>query len=269
MKTILIPTDFSDNAKHAFTFAVRLFRGNDVKFLLLNVSDRPYTKGGMMIDIHGEIKRNAEEDLQNEKADLVAKEELTADLIETVFHFGDVAKVINAMASEQNIDLVVMGTKGATGLKEVFLGSNTNDVFKNVAIPTIAVPAGYPVSDIKSAVFASDLQTISDFSVLNPLKELLTLTKAELEVLHLYWNENEHAENKKVLLDDLAKFNPTFNQFFSANVGEELVNYVNTQSFNMLAILMRERGFFDKLFHDSVTKELAFHAEIPVFVIHE
>lgn len=222
-----------------------------------------------MIDIHGEIKRNAEEDLENEKADLLAKENLSADLIETVFHFGDVSKVINAMASEQKIDLVVMGTKGATGLKEVFLGSNTNDVFKNVAIPTIAVPAGYPVNDVKSVVFASDLQNITDFSVLDAFKELLSLTKAELEVLHLYWDKDESGENKKVLLDDLAKFNPTFNQFFSANVGEELVNYVNGQSFNMLAILMRERGFFDKLFHESVTEELAFHAEIPVFVLHE
>lgn len=270
MKTILIPTDFSDNAKHAFSFAVNLFRHQEaVKFLLVNVSDKPLAKAGVTINYTDEIMLNRLQDLETEKLDLVKETGINADDVEVFFNFGGLENVINSLAKQQDINLVVMGTKGASGLKEVFIGSNTNDVFKKVMIPTIAVPNDYPLSNLDSIAFASDLVDIPSAKQLDPLKNLLKETKANLHVVHFYISEHEHDGNREKLLQELTEFSPVYEEFYSEIVGEELVEYVNEKNFNMLAVLMRDRDFYERLFHDSVTEELAFHSEIPLFVIHE
>ncbi|MFN7012968.1 MAG: universal stress protein, partial [Bacteroidia bacterium] len=127
MKKILFPTDFSDNAAKAMQYALLLAKELNADLILLNTYKIPAGGNTSIKSTHlAEIlKADAEEGLQKVLKEIRSNKEFDAVSIETVSKQGDLVQLVNEMSEEFMFDLVVMGTKGATGAKEVLVGSNT------------------------------------------------------------------------------------------------------------------------------------------------
>ena len=140
LKTILIPTDFSDNAHKAVKYAIPLAVKTGAKIIFFNTYFVPTYIEDVPLDAVTEqnLKQEAAESLEVFKKELVQP---IGDInTECVIRTGNAATEIAAFAKENKVDLIVMGTKGSTGISEYVFGSNTEDVIEKTDIPVLAIP---------------------------------------------------------------------------------------------------------------------------------
>ena len=142
MKTILLPTDYSENANNAIHYAINLF-GSDtnVKYILHHSYMVPTAGNTNLYVIIDTLRKEALKSIKKVKEKLLIQ--FPGLLIEVRVEHTMISEGISSAIEEEKVDTIVMGTKGATGLKEIFLGSNTVDVIDSVDIPVIVVPKGY------------------------------------------------------------------------------------------------------------------------------
>lgn len=165
-KTILLPTDFSDNARNAYHYAFSLFGADGVRYVLFNAYDVPYSRMDMITKFEDVLADISREGLEVELAycrDLYPF--LDAEI--TVYSkYGEFSDSLRALVDEMQADYIVMGTKGASGLDKVFVGSNAAKVIQRVNCPTIAVPNDLQFTTPKQLAFAADYTELTDKIVL-------------------------------------------------------------------------------------------------------
>lgn len=149
MKTILVPTDFSECAEHALKHACILARKTKAKIILLHVivSDRSEAPP-LMMKLLRQTKKKMTTLLNSE---ICSKVEMS-DFIE----MGNVSEMVNASAREHKADIIVMGTHGAKGLNDIFIGSNAEHVVRDAEIPVLSIQDGKGKAQIKNIAFATD-----------------------------------------------------------------------------------------------------------------
>jgi len=139
-------------------------------------------KTGMILSIERHIVGDAQRDIAQESARATA---LSGTNTTTNVRKGYNDEVIASEAKKMASDLVIMGTKGASGMKEVFLGSNTVRAIKYTEAPIMVIPDEAEYQPIKKVLLAADSNFFSDAKALEPLKYLLEKTGAQLIVLHV------------------------------------------------------------------------------------
>lgn len=177
--------------------------------------------------------------------------------------------MIGTFAHNNDIDLIIMGTKGASGLKKVLLGSNTNAVISNLDIPVIAVPEHARFDNMKHIVYASDFLAID--KEMEILIRFAQPFKSSIHILHIV------STNSKKKIDSLAIKNKLIEKHNYApisihisvneNVQEAIDEYVADIKADLLAMFTHKPSFFEKLFGESVTREMAFQNWIPLLTI--
>lgn len=133
MKNILLTTDFSDNANSAIDYAIKLF-GTKCKYTLINSYVEPAGTSTTLVSISSVLHKESVEGLTQLKNEILRNYGNELD-IETSSWHGGLFNVINNLSKKKNIDYVVVGSKGASGLEKFLVGSNTLDVMKRVKIP--------------------------------------------------------------------------------------------------------------------------------------
>ncbi len=274
MKKILVPTDRSENASRALNYALKLFDGEEVEFVLFQSYDIPtYTADmPMPIDIVGaeELTRILNEDVDKLKEKCTDQKFTFSCLVES----GSLAMNIEQLVEEKAIDLIVMGTKGASGLAAAIIGSNTSDVIQAASCPVLAVPESADISSLpKQILFASDNKGLSDSSVISPLMDIAAKNEAHIHVMNVL------DEGKMTTVDEavaglkldhlLERFEHTFHFDNSNDKAEAIENYLNTHDIDMLAVIPRKNNFFDAIFHRSVTRKLTLHTKVPLLAMHD
>ena len=158
MKKILLPTDFSDNAENAIKYAVQLYKDEKCNFILLNT----YTPIIYQVE-HLQASAPQLQVLEIVKETSKRKLNELIQTIKTEFNnpnhtftqisaFNTLTAEIDALFEGNIMDLIVMGTKGASGLKEVLFGSHTIHVLKNTKCPVIAIPSGFSHAFVRSII---------------------------------------------------------------------------------------------------------------------
>ena len=137
MQNILIPTDFSINAVRAADYAISLF-GSSANYKIINCYEVPHSGATMLISIADILEKDSLQLLSEEKDRLLGKFGDLGLSIEVKSIMGSPSVAVRKIASPN--DLIIMGTKGATGLKEVFVGSVASNMLENVPCPVIAIP---------------------------------------------------------------------------------------------------------------------------------
>jgi nucleotide-binding universal stress UspA family protein len=275
MKTFLIPTDFSSNAKNALNYAVELCKKEAAKILIVNA---------YKIDL--EVAGNDRDQLENELARVkkVADDKLaylcsntlknSGITCEYVSREGYMIDVIVDIIKEKQIDLVVMGTKGANDFAGAILGSNTVKVISAAVCPVIAVPDGAPFKPIKKITYATAYHH-SDIRVIKKIVEMAKLFNAQINVMHVP-EVGETAEESKSEMESFmnsvtAKIDYSsisFQIYDGEDTESALEDYIESEATDILVMSTHHRSFFDKLFGTSVTKRLALHNQIPLLAFH-
>ncbi len=282
MKSILVPTDYSESAHHALNFAFLLGENVPVKIILFHWTEiliPTSTPQHMYKELYEGQKQIKYENLKNDTNVLLENLTLSRENINLEYIIGDGAGLEEALLSvvnEKNIDVIVMGTLGASGLSKFFVGSNTAKIIEKAKVPVIAVPANFQFGPIKKIGYASDLSDVNN--EIGELVQFAQLFNASIEIFHVYptipvvFEVNQ--ENVDKLVADLVRQYP--GQVFTLHVVQTykdndivygIEKYIKSFKPELLAMFTLKRSFWDKLFDASKTEEIAFNTNVPLLTL--
>ncbi len=257
---ILIPTDFSDNAKVALDYAIANFP--KASFTLLHITYLQQAGATMVVDVNLELKE------QGEKRMNAYVEELNKAFpdknIKGKVEMGYFSETIIEELEVDDYDLLVLGTKGASGVKEVLIGSNTADAIKHVECKMIVVPHQTKIKPPKHILLSSDFTSESlklEYKIIDGLRELFN---AEIDLLHVF-KSFERLEDISYS-DLMEKKEVDIHVLENDNVEETILEFAHENNFDMIALVPKNRGFIRNIFHHSVTKKISMHTDVPLFI---
>jgi len=169
-----------------------------------------------------------------------------------------------------DIDLIVMGTKGATGAKEIFIGTHTTQTLKKVNIPVLAVPSGYTYEPLRDILFPTDYAFDKKNKYLPWLKELCRVHDAELHILNAYSGEplSPEKQNMQFFLHDYFHNTPhLFHIEEDTDVVGAISEYEKKSKFNLLVMIHNKHTFFENLLFKPVINQVAYHTQVPFLVL--
>lgn len=268
MKRIIVPTDFSDNAKKALDLAVEVARRSDGELFIFNAYDLPYSQNVMTTSLLDIMKSNSEEGLQ------VLEDELKNSGVKfkTEARMGNPIRSVKEIVRRENADLVVLGTKGASGIEEVLIGSNAASILHAVDCPVLAVPAKGEVSDVSKIVYACDLNQKGESGALEQLRKVAAMFEAEIMILHVQDPDGPELKvfNKPYYERAFEGLTVSFHIIDQKeSIEKTILHFAESNKAGMLSMMARNYGFLQGLFHQSMTSKVAFHTELPFLTLHE
>lgn len=277
-KRILIPTDFSKNALNAARYALSLYEGKDCEIFLLNIFRlNSYKTDSLIIPEPGSAA------FESSKA---ASEEGFAKLLDilrlhhtnprhryhTISTFNFLSEALKETIASKDIDLVVMGTQGATGSKGVIFGSNTVMAMEKIReCPILAVPEGVRFTPPKEIVFPTDYKDPFKKRELNYLIEIAKMHDTAIRILHIKKEAklSKEQENQKELLADLLRgVNHSFHNLSDIEIAKGISTFVKSRESDMIAFINRKHFFFNSVFSKPLVKEIGYHATTPILALH-
>lgn len=273
MKTVLLPTDFSANSKNAVNWALNFYQNEKVKFMLIHSYFSPQSGSTAVVSINEILRKQAIEDLANYKKELETA--FPDNKNEIVFKevYGDVLYAIKSISKELDSVAIVVGAKGMSAMEEIFIGSNTSAVVKEADAPVFVIPENVVYKEVEKIALAIDFQDNLNANALQPLKDVLTIKKAEL---HVFYVENEDGniaeeQQKRVVADLESKLSKKINVI---KISEEdplsgVQKFIHSHKIDCLVTVNRKKSFFENLFHRSFSKQVALHTDTPLLVLHD
>jgi nucleotide-binding universal stress UspA family protein len=173
-----------------------------------------------------------------------------------------------------NIDLVVMGTKGASGLKEFFFGSNTVHIIKRMRLcPILIVPDKYKFVKPRQIAFPTDFNRFYDANELTILTDITSTHKCKIRIVHYYDEEN---------LEDIQEYNlATLKQYLGdyeysvhcvpnyTKKATEINEFINELGIDILAMVNYRHGFIEHFIKEPVIKNIGYKPVVPLLVMPE
>jgi nucleotide-binding universal stress UspA family protein len=272
-RSILIPTDFSDNAWNATVYALRLYSDEVCTFYFLNswsVSNSAfgdYVVSGSEDSITDnaflemtELKEMAEnaDSNANHSFEIILSKEYLHDAIEFA-------------VKQHEIDLVVMGTKGVTGAKEIFFGSNTVDIIKKMKLcPILVIPDEFEYVKPKQVAFPTDYNRFYGDELL-PIKRLADVHDSKIRILHISEEKNlskTQDYNLSMLKVYLENHPHSFHWMVDyAQKTEEINDFIEELDINILAMINYKHNFLENILNEPVIKKIGYHPIIPFLVV--
>ncbi|KYG78733.1 universal stress protein [Roseivirga echinicomitans] len=278
MKTILVPIDFSEQSKHALNFAAQLARKGKLQIQAINIIEGPQNH---TFNTMGDGFANESEDYFFLKQLLERTKENMANLIGNDAYSGiDIAgsveignpyQSISKAIADHKADLVVMGSKGASGIDEVLIGSNTEKVVRYAKCPVITIKSEVKLHAIQNIVLATSLRE-EQSRLFVELKKLQALTGAKLHLVKINTTNDFHTQRQ--MQDEFVRY---INDHQLANVHTAIYNetseeegilaYAEDVNADMIAIGTHGRTGLLHLLSGSIAEDLVNHSQIPVWTL--
>jgi nucleotide-binding universal stress UspA family protein len=264
MKNILVPVDFSETSTNALMYAIQLFGKTSVEYTVMTTYKASTSSSFQMKSIDNILERDAEKDMED-LIKTVKKAEPETRINTKIIKSYAIAG-ITSLGDSGDYDYIVMGTKGASGLKEVFIGSVAGGVIANTKAPVIVVPAGFSFDSLEEIVFAIGDNPLSDPKTVEPLREIVDMTSAKLSVFHI--SEKREFENESIM-QTIADLNPSLTvELGTGDVNKHINQYLGKTNAGLLCMIRGKKGFLNRLMTESVTKKQTFNSPIPLLVLH-
>ncbi|MEP2278620.1 universal stress protein [Maribacter sp.] len=276
IKNILVATDFSNEAYNALFYATQIFASTTCTFhivhafddIVLSAKNALFTGQKEMED----LQNLSEENLTKTVHKIVLDTDNKIHKFNTISSKGSLTMVISQTIDSHDIELVVLGNKGKTGAKELFMGSNTIQVANTITkCPILAIPQEIAFKPIKEIAFVTDYKKGCTKSTLSSLLNIATLTDASIAVLHI--NEEEIMTSKQVsnqkLLDKCLQQTPhSYDEIWNyADKANVIQDFIVEREISMLAMAYHRRKFFERFLHEPVIMDLSIYATIPFLIL--
>ena len=270
MARIIVPTDFSAGALNAAVHAVRLFGAEGNTFILLHAYKLPASDPAATFNLDELLAREALRGSHTFEG--AVRERFPGETLhlETICEHGDLPNVIDRFNDDpERPACVVMGTQGASGVKEVLFGSNTAAVIKQCSLPVLAVPTDAAFRAPRRIVLADDGGPVQKPS-LSLLLDLARWYHGEVRVTRVVNESVAAASEQEPAYDTILGAIPHTQQFLSADDVEAALNdFAEQGDADLLVVLHRERGIFHGLFQRSMSAKLAMHTHLPLLVLRQ
>lgn len=277
-KNILLPTDFSINSVNAINYAVKLFENITCNFYVLNVQRvSSFISDDMMTvssstTIYNTLIDTAKKSITNIISEIEAQYKNKNHTFFSIVDYDNFIDAINQVTDKYDIDLIVMGTKGASGIEKVLFGSNTIHVINRCNTPVIVVPKGCEFKALNSVAFTSSLSSTYHMDNLKPLKDLVSLYKSKLKVLHVIEDDNF----EEMLSQNIDFFDSNFPQVIYHRMdsgGKDIYNsihdYAVADDIKMIAMVSKKHSFFNRLFNKHAVETFAYNIDMPLLVLKD
>ena len=273
MQTVLLPTDFSSNAFNAIRYAIDFFENEPCRFLIFHAYEMPTGTSGMFYSIQDMMEKTTKEDLLKELRKVQALKPQAHHQFEVHSVCGPTIQSILNFAEKEAADVLILGTQGASGIKERFIGSNAAAIIRDATLPVIAVPQNARFQIPERIAFATDLRPISNEQIMAPLIDVSEHFQAQLMVFHTYDTEelvisDEKMEQNEKLKQQFRSLKDSYHYSTSKNTVQDLARFIEEKDVQLLAMITRRHTFFERIFNPSSVEKMAFHTHIPLLALH-
>jgi len=270
MVNILVPTDFSKLSKVAIDYAIKMANKFDGNVTLLHVISN------VVEPIHGSLSQRikaierdlvqkAEEDFIPIVKEATKQNKTSTPIVYKIEKGNSFSDTVKSFAKKNRSGLIVMGTRGASGVTKLVLGSNTVSILDGSTVPVLVVPERANFKALKNVAYASDLQHFE-----REVKTMLPYLKIFDSTLHVFHvaEKGKDIENLQVILKkslkklDYRKSTITIEKGKKVDVAIEA--FVGNLKADLITMFTHQQNFFEKLFRRSLTKQMAFQSKVPL-----
>ncbi|NKI27163.1 universal stress protein [Arenibacter sp. 6A1] len=278
-KRILLPTDFSRNSLNAIIYALEFFQDQKCHFYILNA----YLVNGYSIDdfrvpvpgnkAHQTAHNASQENLQKVLEKLKLHQNVHNHTFHTISTNNSLSYGVKNIITKKDIDLVIMGTKGATGAKTIIYGTNTVAIMEEVTeCPVMSIPEEFKFSRPKEIVFTTNYKASFKRRELLRLIEIAKIHHTPIRVLHIMEDlelSSLQQNNKELLEGVLESLEHSFHHLSPINIHKGIGAFIESRGSDMVAFLNKKHHYFKSIFTNPLVKEIGYHADIPVLVLND
>ncbi|MDF9800719.1 nucleotide-binding universal stress UspA family protein [Catalinimonas alkaloidigena] len=276
MKSILVPTDFSQQAQFALDLAHGIAKKTSATVKLLNVVEAPH---GTSFNAMGEVTAPDGMDsmffaqllkrMKEQLTELVKNPKYGDIKLDGEVEIGNPYESIARTISDQEVDLVVMGTQGSSGIEEVLIGSNTEKVVRRSYCPVLTVKEGVEPDSIKNIVFATNLRDDDD-KLVSELTKLQKLFDATLHIVCIntpssFETDRYYKKEMKAFVEKHKLGNYTLNVYNDDVEEDGIVFFAEDIDADMIALATHGRRGISHLLSGSIAEDVVNHAKRPVW----
>jgi nucleotide-binding universal stress UspA family protein len=276
MKRILFPTDFSEAADNAFVHAIELANKVNGELILLHSFEFPIIDNQYFPENYQVIFDSIELSKFDKFKDEIAKlrsiiKERNLEHIKMSHRLmdGELINNIKIAIKEDKIDFVVMGTSGASGWKEIFVGTNTGEVLTSIDVPVLSVPLVAKYNKVETIGFTTRFREKDKVALRDVLK---VAKKVKANVKCLYVKSSDSDVSETVINNWEKEFSDEPVQFFiipGEEVKETIIDFITNQGIDILSMTTYKRNFFVELVTTHFAEKMLYISSIPILVMHE
>ncbi|TPN87473.1 universal stress protein [Aquimarina algicola] len=259
MRKILIPTDFSENAMNALRYAVELNKYEYCEFFIIHAYDD--SNSDKAIDT-----ACIDEELVKVLSDIRKISPNPRHQYKTMAILGNLVDNTNDLVDQENIDILIMGTRGKTDDRKMTFGSNTLQVVRYVKCPVLAIPNGCKYTQPKNILFPTDY--LMPFRR-RELKLLSTLTKSFRSIVNfLYVSDYEklstrQEDHKKFISTSLPEAELKFCTTQADDLTEAINQFIEKNEIDFLVMVNSRNSYLESILYQSTIDKIGLHIKIP------
>ena len=279
MKNILIPTDFSENSNNAIRYALEYFSNIPANFFILHASGKSHAHKSNVSESFYEFEENTQ--VASSPTVLLRDEIKSFQLLSKnpshYFHALEenllLVEAIKKQVIENDIDIILMGTKGDSQTHQADMGSQTYDVITKVKCPILVVPENAIFQGIRNFAFVTDYNCLYRSRVINTLSDALQLHTSPLRVLNIRPQNTSlnvaQTDNKGFLHYFFKEIKHSFHILENKNIENGIQDFVDTWEISVVAIVAKNLNFIQRLMLRPTSGKFNYHTEVPFLVLHE
>ncbi len=278
-KKILLPTDFSNNAWNAIQYAIEFYKNEACDFYVLNVFNATgYALESIMVPepgerLYDEAKEKSEQGLGKLLERLTFRDEYPDHKFFMISQFNNLLDAIKDVVDKQDIEMIIMGTKGTTDGSDVIFGSNTITVMeKSRNCPVMAIPEEASYKDLEELVFPTDYKMNFKRRELQDIIDIARMSNTSIRVLYASDGNvlNKEQENNKKLLEEyFDELTYTFHTLHNLDAPSAVRCFVESRESDMITFFNRKHSFFGSIFSRPMVKSLGRYAKVPTLALHD
>lgn len=276
MRKVLVPSDFSANANNALAFATELFKYEKAEFFIIHTyAEEVYSKDVFISKaIFEEMQYNekalAEEGLKDTKS----YQEKISPNPKHNYHYlakhGLLIDEINDLVEKENMDIVVMGTRGLTNDRKLTIGSNTLQVIKFVKCPVLTIPEDFAYSRPKTIVFATDFNIPYKRRELKLLSTMGKSYRSEIILLYVSVFEklsHRQQQNKSFIENELEENSVHYYRIEGNEVEKELSLFLSKRESDMLVMVNSKHSYMENILYHSTLDKIELNSKKPFLIL--
>lgn len=261
MLKILLPTDFSENARVAIDFVLDHFVQQDLHLLLIHTIRAPHSAAGVLIRIDDLMQKDAELDMQKE-IDHVKKKRPDVN-VESILKLGHLKDWVQQYSKTFGVNMIAMGTKGENNISSKLLGSVTESMIRTSKLPLLAIPNLNETSELKNIAIATAEIELHNEAFLVDFFNAAKLVLPNIIALKVIKDESEMSVRSITLGGNSVNVETIVNE----SVVDGLNGYIDNNKPDLMVIFHKRNSMLDYFFNRSITKNISGRTSVPLLVI--
>ena len=276
MRKVMVPTDFSENAFNALKYACQIFKYERSEFLILHAyADEVYgqdvqLKRSFFTELKEVTYQKSESSLEDTIEKIKEYSPTPKHRFKKVSAFGTLTDEINDWVNDENIDIVVMGTRGQTNDRSITFGSNTLQVLKYVHCPVLAIPEDYNYHAPRQLLFPTDFMVPFKRRELKLICDMSGSFRSDIHLLYINPMKKlslRQEDNKQFLEECLQKANLSFETTAEEDKEIAITKYIVHNDIDMLVMVNSRHSHLEEMLYQSTIDKIGLHIKIPFLVL--